>query len=279
MLSETDFLIFSQKGYLECYNIDTVSDLEKELIDLGNSLREVVSTQSGSGNRNIIIGMGADGTATHNLDRICDDHILNFIHERDLPLNLISEESGFTDFGYDESLMVDPLDGTYNAENGIPFYSFSGAVVREDLSSARIAIVADLARNTNYHAVKGKGAFANGKRIHVSVDPLGCALGGLGRAGHDHVSPILRGAWRIRSLGCASLELCLVANGSADIMAYVGDYNSLRNIDVAGGVLILREAGGVVLDGEFNDFNMGLDVRERKSVIGASTREVAEALR
>jgi fructose-1,6-bisphosphatase/inositol monophosphatase family enzyme len=256
-----------------------VSDLEKELIDLGNSLREVVSTRPDSKSKFLVVGMGADGTATHQLDKICDEHILNFIRERDLPLNLISEESGFTDFGYEESLMVDPLDGTYNAEHGIPFYSFSGAVVRKDLSSARIAIVSDLAREVNYHAVKGKGAFANGKPIHVSKEPVGCALGGLGRAGHDHVSPILRGGWRIRSLGCASMELCLVAAGSADIMAYVGDFNSLRNIDVAGGVLILREAGGVVLDGEFLDFNMGLDVRERKSVIGASTREVAEALR
>ncbi len=256
-----------------------MSDLENELIELGNSLRELISSQTGSVNRTNIIGMGADGTATHQLDRICDDHILNFIRERDLPLNVISEESGFTDLGYGESLMVDPLDGTYNAENGIPFFSFSGAVVKEDLSSARIAIVADLARKTNYHAVKGKGAFANGKRIKVSQDPRGCALGGLGRAGHDHVSPILRGGWRIRSLGCASLELCLVANGSADLMAYVGDFNSLRNIDVAGGVLILREAGGIVLDGHFNDFNMGLDVRERKSIIGASSREFAEALK
>ena len=156
-----------------------MSDLENELIELGNSLRELISSQTSSVNRNNIIGMGADGTATHQLDRICDDHILNFIRERDLPLNVISEESGFTDFGYEESLMVDPLDGTYNAENGIPFFSFSGAVVKEDLSSARVAIVADLARKTNYHAVKGKGAFVNGKRIKVSQDPRGCALGGL----------------------------------------------------------------------------------------------------
>ena len=269
----------AQKGYLDYnYNV-SVTQLEKLLIELGNSLREILyrySPQSGDQN---IVGMGADGTATHRLDRLCDDYVLEFIRERDLPLNVISEESGFTDLGYGESLMIDPLDGTFNAEHGIPFYSFSGAVVTEDVSSARISIVSDLSRDINYYAVKGKGAFANGKRISVSGNPVGCAIGGLGRAGHDHVSPILGKAWRIRSLGCASLELCMVASGSADLVAYLGKSNSLRNIDIAGGVLILREAGGIVLDAGFKDFNMGLDVRERKEIIGASSIQIGEALR
>jgi fructose-1,6-bisphosphatase/inositol monophosphatase family enzyme len=142
-----------------------------------------------------------------------------------------------------------------------------------------MAVVADLACGRIFHALKGKGAFQDGRKIVVSSVNTGCALGGLGRSGFSHGSPILRGQWRIRSLGCASLELCLVARGSADLMAYIGPGNYLRNVDVAGGVLILREAGGVALDPNFADFDMGLDVRERKSIIAASSLRNAEVLR
>lgn len=253
--------------------------LISELIDLGKSLQELSQSLLDKPVNKRIVGMGADGTATHEMDRLFDAKVLDYLKDNEIPLNVISEESGFTDLGFKESLLIDPLDGTFNAESQIPFYSFSCAVVKDTLSSASMAVVADLACGRVFYAVKGGGAFLDGRKITVSKVDTGCALGGLGRTGFSHDSPILKGKWRIRSLGCASLELCLVAKGSADLMAYIGPGNYLRNVDVAGGVLILREAGGVALDHNLAEFNMGLDVRERKAIIAASSLRNAEVLR
>lgn len=249
------------------------------LIDLGRSLQELSRKVFDKPVDKKIVGMGADGTVTHEVDRVFDRAVLDYVRENGIPLNVVSEESGFTDLGFKESLIIDPIDGTFNAESGIPFYSFSCAVVKDTVSSASMAVVLDIPRGRMFHAVRNSGAFLDGHRISVSRRMVGCAIGGLGRSGHDHASPILNGGWRIRSLGCASLELCLVAQGAADVMCYTGTGNYLRNVDVAGGVLILREAGGVALGDDFGEFDMGLDVRERKSIIGASSKEIAEVLR
>ena len=79
---------------------------------------------------------------------------------------------------------------------------------------------------------------------------------------------------RHRSLGCASLEMALVARGSVDMMAYVGRGSYIRNIDVGAGVILVREAGGVVVDQSGSEFNMGLDVTVRTNIMAARSREV-----
>ncbi|MDS0257741.1 hypothetical protein ApAK_08725 [Thermoplasmatales archaeon AK] len=193
-----------------------------------------------------------------------------------MPFNVISEESGLTSRGFERNLLVDPLDGTFNAEVGFPFYSLSVADVGTDLRSVRYGFVMNLNSGEFYYAESGKGAYRNGARIRVSESTVGCSIGNLGKYPDRSMNPLIRSPGRIRSIGCASLELCLLAQGSADVVSYMGPGNYVRNVDIGAGYIILIEAGGQILDGDGKPLNMGLDVRERKNFIAVRSREELE---
>ncbi|MEM3675865.1 MAG: inositol monophosphatase family protein [Thermoplasmataceae archaeon] len=238
-----------------------------DLVDLGRRLMELILRGSEVRPLSSVVGMGADGTATHYVDKLCDDEVLRFVAENDLPYNVISEESGFTDRGFDRNLLVDPLDGSFNAETGFPFYALSIADVGQNLASARYGFVMNLSTGDYFNAEKGKGAFRNGKQIRSSGRATNSYLGQLGKYPDRSMNPLVKVKGRIRSVGCASLELCLLAQGSADAVSYLGPGNYIRNVDVAAGYAILTEAGGYLFDSDKHPFDMGLDVQERKNLI------------
>jgi fructose-1,6-bisphosphatase/inositol monophosphatase family enzyme len=87
-------------------------------------------------------------------------------------------------------------------------------------------------------------------------------------------------ARRVRVLGAASLDLCLVARGAADLYyAHAKRTKTkLRAVDIAGGVLIVREAGGLVLDLKGNELDMPLDPMARTDLVAVGDRRTWEAL-
>lgn len=225
-----------------------------------------------------ITGMGADGTSTHRIDKMAEEIFIERIESEDLPYNIISEEIGLVDRGHKLNLIVDPIDGTYNSINGIPFYSISIAIGQDDLDSVTHGFVMNLGNGDIFSAQKGMGATHNGKMISVGKRQKN--VFGLSLSGEvDRISGnIVRKARRTRILGCASLELCLVAYGATDLLAYTGNNTRLRNVDVAAGVLMVREAGGIVTDEAGNHFNASNDVTERFNLIAASSRDVLEGI-
>ena len=101
------------------------------------------------------MGIGADGTPTQKIDRIAEEAILETLNEHGNPLNVLSEEADFIDNGAEQTLVIDPIDGTYNALAGIPFYSVSLAVGKEVMSDIEFGLIRDLANGTVYHSEKG----------------------------------------------------------------------------------------------------------------------------
>ena len=105
-----------------------------------------------------------------------------------------------------------------------------------------------------YSAQRGRGAFCNGKRIHVSahtelVNCLGitgfaCLRAGLPKNNLPHFCRIAPKIRDIRRYGSAAYDLCAVASGSADFFWEM----KLNVYDIAAGVVILSEAGGKVTD-------------------------------
>ncbi|MEO7061290.1 MAG: inositol monophosphatase family protein [Lapillicoccus sp.] len=157
--------------------------------------------------------------------------------------------------------VVDPIDGTVNYLYGIPAYAVSIAAVTGDPGTpgdweVLAAAVADPSLGIVYHATLGGGAYATrtggaARRLHVGeLDALAGALVGTGfgyteeRRRHQgelllQVVPLVRD---IRRIGSAALDLCMVASGQLDGFYEVG----LNPWDLAGGWLIVAEAGGVV---------------------------------
>lgn len=214
------------------------------------------------------LGMGADGTPTKMVDDLAEREILARLREEHAGLDLLSEEAGFVDLGGSRLLVADPIDGTTNAARGIPFYCVSLAIGDETLSDVDAGIVLNLATGDRFEAQRGKGATLNGRRIRVRPEGSGERVYSVGLPKGDAAPPGI-----LRSFGASALEMCLVASGALD--AYHFGRPILRVIDVAASTLIVREAGGVVLDRAGNDLDMALSLAPRFGLTAASTRGVA----
>jgi fructose-1,6-bisphosphatase/inositol monophosphatase family enzyme len=233
--------------------------------------------------RSAEVGMGADGTPTCRIDQVAEEILLRLMDERSVPLNVLSEEAGLIDRGYDRTLVMDPVDGTYNALMGIPFYSVSLAVCTMSMNDATDAIVRNLVTGDTFKAIKGKGATWNGRTIHVrDFDPDNSVLMVyLGKFCSPASNAIVHKARRTRSMGCSSMEMCLVAAGLAD-----GYYmnskiykRSLRVVDIAASALILREAGGEIYDLDDHILDMPLDLENRANCLAVGDPAVARWIR
>ncbi len=161
---------------------------------------------------------------------------------------LLGEEGTSRDGTSGVRWVIDPLDGTTSYIYGYPAYSVS---IASELRGEPVAgAVYDAAHGLLYSAAKGGGAFCDGRSIAVSGETrLGLALCGTG-FGYDPgmrarqaamVAQILPRIRDIRRGGSAALDLCWVASGHLDAYFEQG----LNAWDMAAGVLIVREAGGI----------------------------------
>jgi myo-inositol-1(or 4)-monophosphatase len=143
---------------------------------------------------------------------------------------------------------VDPIDGTTNFAHGHFFFGVSMALYRG--SEGLAGVVHAPALDVTWTAVKGGGAFRNAKRCAVSArDQLEQALCATGFPydrwknpdnNHAELALFLQRARGIRRCGAASIDLCLVGDGTYDIYWEQG----LNAWDMCAGALIVLEAGG-----------------------------------
>jgi myo-inositol-1(or 4)-monophosphatase len=149
-------------------------------------------------------------------------------------------------------VIADPLDGTTNFLHGYPEYSVSIAIARDGVLCA--GVVLNVARGEEFTAVRGGGAFLDGKRIRVSsLREPGRSLIGTGFPFKsieklpqymEQFSLVMRGTAGIRRAGSAALDLSNVACGRFDAFWEL----VLAPWDVAAGMLMVQEAGGIVTD-------------------------------
>ena len=173
---------------------------------------------------------------------------------------IIGEESGVLEGDdSDYEWIIDPLDGTTNFIHGIPHFAVSiGCRYKGRLEHA---VVVDPMRQEEFTATRGRGAYLNGKRIRVSKQPkLAGAIIGTGipfnAPSIEHMEPYLQCLTElasqssgIRRLGVASLDLAYLAAGRLDAFWEM----SLKPWDIAAGLLLVKEAGGLVSDFQAGD--------------------------
>jgi myo-inositol-1(or 4)-monophosphatase len=177
--------------------------------------------------------------------------------------NIIAEESDNTKIEFNNSIIIDPIDGTTNFVNKVPHCAISVGVFKE--KKPYIGIVYNPILNELFSAEVEKGAYCNGEKIEVSLeDDFQLSLIGTGfpyTSSHnkddldfvmDNLQRILPKCQDIRRFGSASVDLCMVANG-----VYEGYYEiNLHAWDVAAGMIILHEAGGKVTNHFGKEFDM-----------------------
>ena len=219
------------------------------------------------------IGVGADGTVTKYVDKIAEDAAINFLNKSKLKVNILSEEVGILDRGGKYTFVLDPIDGTRNAYRGIPFYSVSLAIGKSKMSDVEYGIVKNIPTGDLFIAEKGHGAFFNGNRIGTPEIPDKEPLSSLALGkNYDKVTLTLAKKDKVRSLGSASLEMCMVAIGALDF--YVVGKEYLRVFDIAASTLILREAGGFVTNIYGKELDMPFNLDERSSVVAACSKDL-----
>lgn len=154
------------------------------------------------------------------------------------------ENKSLTD-GY--CFIIDPIDGTTNFIKGYQHSAISVALAKDRESIIGVVLDPDL--NNLFYAEKGKGAFLNGKPIHVSDCGMENSLVLFGTCPYEHelahktfalTEKIFYRAVEVRRGGSAALDICYVASGKADLYYEM----ILRPWDWAGASLILSEAGG-----------------------------------
>jgi myo-inositol-1(or 4)-monophosphatase len=148
--------------------------------------------------------------------------------------------------------IIDPLDGTTNFLHGIPIFCISVALEREGEIVA--GVIYNPASDELYTAEKGKGAFLNDRRLRVAARRsladavVATGIPHRGRSGHgrflDECAAVMREVSGVRRTGAAAIDLAWVAAGRFDAF---WDYD-LAPWDLAAGILLVREAGGIVTD-------------------------------
>jgi myo-inositol-1(or 4)-monophosphatase len=194
------------------------------------------------------VKMGADLTPTKKIDQVAEDCIITFLQDHPLCSLLVSEEAGKIKFpGNKGTIFLDPIDGTFNALAGIPFYALSLAYAEHGV--VQQAFVRNLANGETFTAIKGKFARCDDQPIRVSaVSHLDeSAMSVYGRK-FDPTRMMQLGQkirrWRL--LGASALELCYIGCGRID--GFVDLRGTLRVTDAAAGMLVCTEAGGKVSD-------------------------------
>jgi len=156
--------------------------------------------------------------------------------------------------------IVDPIDGTVNFAHHFPFYAVSIALeVRGDLE---LGVVLDSSRDELFWARRGAGAYLNGRAIRVTkTEKLIGSLLATGfpydvkkdRENLAYFERVLQKGLTVRRPGAAALDLCYVAAGRLDGFWEV----KLKPWDVAGALVVLREAGATVTGIEGEPYQLG----------------------
>lgn len=200
----------------------------------------------------------------YHLDIAADEIALRVLHAAGF--RVVSEESGVSGDG-ELTVVVDPIDGSTNCDHGVPFFATSLAVLKNEELVA--ALVMNQATGTTYEAERGSGAFRDGVAISPS-DQIDFTKAIVGFSG----LPAEHMGWaQYRALGAASLEICLVADGSLDVFS-VARRSGLHPWDYLGGLLMIEEAGAFAAD--YDGEELIASERVRRRPVFAGTKELLD---
>jgi myo-inositol-1(or 4)-monophosphatase len=278
-------------------------DWEKTLRKAGLAGKKAILQNYTESSRHKILGKGMGGDMTLRIDRVSEKAIQRSL-KADLGTSFVflSEEIGevsATKSQGDEQLPVvvcDPLDGSHNAEVGIPLFCVALSVIMPTgLAGGRTfgnvahAFICSIKTEDEYLATKGRGSSHNGRRLR----PVRGASEGintllvecsdveylrekiLGHLWREHVN-------KTRLLGSAAISYCMLASNSAEALIFAQP-GGARTIDSPAGFLIAREAGCVFanlsaasLETPVEALEVGFD--SRANIVGAANLGILQSL-
>ena len=203
---------------------------------------------------NLVVSLKGTGDFVSAADRKAEKVLFEELSKARPGYGFLMEEGGVIE-GADAShrWLIDPLDGTTNFLHGVPIFAVSLALEREGQLVA--GVVYNPATDDMYVAEKGQGAWHNNRRLRVTPQSdisnalIACGIPHLGKARQHprfkaELAAVMARAMGVRRLGAASIDLAFTAAGRFD--AYWE--RDLQPWDIAAGIVLVREAGGIVTD-------------------------------
>ena len=232
------------------------------------------------------IKVGAGGDTTVGVDRAAEAVVfaeLATLVERGETFSVLSEEAGHRRFGSDYPLLlVDPVDGSLNAKQGVPLYGLMLAVLDGPAVDDVLAgLVLNLATGEEWTAIRGQGARHDTDRLTVLRREQAGRFELLGLESTPRAlklaQPIVERSDKIRILGSMAISIALTAGGAFD--AFCAPL-PVRVFDMAASLLVIGESGGVATDLDGRPLGtLTCDLKTRATLLCAPTRELhAEAL-
>jgi len=254
------------------------------LREASNKIYENVKDLAGTEHAAGDFGIGAGGDISRNIDIIAEKTVLDYLKEINFECVVLGEECGRVEIsdnpkGY---IIMDAIDGSANAVRGVPFFCSSLAFATENkLSSITDGVITNLSNGEVYSASKDKGSFFNNDQIKVHhKDPIykiiGINTSGATADLMKRLQPIYENHEHTRHFGANALEMGLFARGLLD--AFIDLRDKIRIQDIAAGYLIVKEAGGLLLDADLKPLDSDLSYETRISFIAAANQKILDEI-
>ena len=251
--------------------IEVLRQVSKQVYD---NVKNLAGTEDAAGD----FGRGAGGDISRNIDIVAEKTVLDYLKQINFNCVVLGEECGRVEIndnpkGY---VIMDAIDGTANAVSGIPFFCCSLAFATGDkLSSITDAVVTNLSNGEQYWASKGKGTFLNETKIHVQNKETAYKIVGVNTSGASpellkKLQTIFEHHGPTRHFGANALEMAYLSKGSMDVFIDLRD--KIRVQDMAAGYLLIKEAGGLIVDADSQPLDLDFGTMTRLSFIGAANQ-------
>ena len=260
--------------------MEIVQILQEASKKIYENVKDLAGTENAAGD----FGIGAGGDISRNIDIIAEKTVLDFLKEINFDCVVLGEECGRVELSKNPKgfIIMDAIDGSANAVRGVPFFCSSLAFATENkLSSISDGVITNLANGDMYWASKNKGSFLNETQIQVhNNDPI-YKIVGINTSGADielmkKMHPIFENHNHTRHFGANALEMALFARGLMDI--FIDFRDKIRIQDIAAGYLIVKEAGGLLLDAELKPLDADLSYETRVSFVAAANQKILDEI-
>jgi myo-inositol-1(or 4)-monophosphatase len=249
-------------------------------------VREIVLPLAGTEAGGVRFEVGAGGDRTMEVDRAAEAVVfdeLMAVAGRGEVFSVLSEESGRRSFGADYPLvLVDPVDGSLNAKQGIPVTGLMLAVLDgPTIDDAFAGCVLNLNTGEAWTAIRKQGAWRGGALLSVIARQDRKRFQILGLESSPRAlklaQPLVEHSNKVRVLGSMALSIAHTASGGFDVFCAP---MPVRVFDMAASLLLLAEAGGVATDLEGNRIGpLQASLDSRTTLLCAPSEDLhAEAL-
>ena len=258
--------------------MEVINILREASKKIYENVKDLAGTEDAGGD----FGRGAGGDISRNIDIIAEKTVLEYLKEINFECIVLGEECGRVEISKNPKgyIIMDAIDGSANSVRGVPFFCSSLAFATENkLSSITDGVITNLSSGEMYWASKNKGAFLNESRIQVhNKEPIykivGINTSGASPELMKKLLPIFEQHNHTRHFGANALEMAMFARGLMDI--FIDLRNKIRIQDIAAGYLIVKEAGGILLNDKFESLDADLSYETRISFIAAANQKILD---